>query len=102
MLLPFRYAYIFPVRHGAADKGDFSGFIKLNQNIFGKMSTREFKGWRHYIPCLQRAGTFVVQRPTESLPYVLRTKMSFLSRRGEAALHNRATDHTQSNITVDK
>ena len=43
-----------------------------------------------------------VRGATESLPYVLRTKMSFLSRRGEAALHNRATDHTQSNITVDK
>lgn len=66
------------------------------------MSTGEFKGGRHYIPRLQRTGTFVVQRPTESLPYVLRTKMSFLSRRGEAALHNRATDHTQSNIIVDK
>ena len=43
-----------------------------------------------------------VRGVTESLPYIRRTKMSFLSRRGKAALHNRVTDHTQSNITVDK
>ena len=42
------------------------------------------------LTCLQgRASTSGSPR----MPYVLRTKMSFLSRRGEAALHNQVTDY---------
>ena len=54
--------------------------------------------WAHYI----RRNLKLCAYCDDSIALIaIRHRRSF-SGRGEAALHNRATDHTQSNITVDK
>ena len=56
LLLPFHYAHIFSVRHRTADERHLARFIKLHQNILGKMSAGKFESRRHDISGLERAG----------------------------------------------